>query len=237
LTAAVGVVAAMTAEARVLGALRPHSSGLYTLADGTLVSISGIGFDAASAAANALVEAGATALVSWGLAGGLDPQLRAGAIVLPVRVLCLDATAFPTSADWRNRVAARLMPGCVAVDGAVLSAPAAVDAADRKAELFQRTGAVAVDMESAAIARVASERHLPFIAVRVIVDTAGDSVPRAVVAASTAGEVNLARLIGGLLRAPSQIPPLIRLAQRYAAAKRSLRGIAGALQRCEPVPA
>ena len=37
--------------------------------------------------ARSLIEAGATALASWGMAGGLDPALSAGAILLPSEVL------------------------------------------------------------------------------------------------------------------------------------------------------
>jgi hypothetical protein len=73
---------------------------------------------------------------------------------------------------------------------------------------------------------VAHAARLPFIAVRVIVDTAADVLPRAVVAASRAGRVRTGRLVVGLLLAPAQIKPLIRLSQRYRAAIRSLRVIA-----------
>ena len=80
-------------------------------------------------------------------------------------------------------------------------------------------------MESAAVAEIAARHNLPFIAVRVIVDTAADRLPRAVVAASRAGRVQFARLIGGLILAPREIAALIRLAQRYRIAMRSLRAI------------
>ena len=45
---------------------------------------------AEAAARRAVVAAGATALVSFGLAGGLDPGLRPGALVVPTAVLCGD---------------------------------------------------------------------------------------------------------------------------------------------------
>jgi hypothetical protein len=74
----------------------------------------------------------------------------------------------------------------------------------------------------------AAARKLPFVAVRAIVDTAADMLPRAVVAASRAGRVRMARLIGGLVLAPGEIAALIRLAARYRTAKRSLRAVADA---------
>ncbi len=82
-------------------------------------------------------------------------------------------------------------------------------------------------MESTAVAQVAATHGLPFIAVRVIVDTAGDTVPGSVVAASAAGQVQIGRLICGLALSPADIAPLVRLARRYRIAIRSLMAVAG----------
>jgi adenosylhomocysteine nucleosidase len=96
-----------------------------------------------------------------------------------------------------------------------------------KADLFKRLGTVAVDMESAAIGAVAEQHQLPFIAVRVVVDSAGDALPRAVTAAAdNEGHLQIWRLIGALALAPNELAPLIRLARRYRAANRSLATIA-----------
>jgi hypothetical protein len=81
-------------------------------------------------------------------------------------------------------------------------------------------------MESLAVADVAARHGLPFIAVRVIVDTASDQLPQSVAAASTTGQVALGRLLGGLLRSPQDLPDLYRLAMRYRIAIRSLRAVA-----------
>ena len=88
-------------------------------------------------------------------------------------------------------------------------------------------------MESSAVAQVAESYGVPFIAVRVIVDTARDAIPPAVAGASHAGKVRLGRLILGLLRSPAQIGSLLRLARRYRVALRSLRAVA-ALGKLEP---
>jgi adenosylhomocysteine nucleosidase len=110
-------------------------------------------------------------------------------------------------------------------EGNLLCSTRAIDTPAGKAEAFRRTGAAAVDMESAAVAQIACRRNLPFIAVRVIVDTAADTLPPAVVNASRAGRVQTSRLIAGLMLAPGEIGALIRLAQRYRIAMRSLRAI------------
>lgn len=226
----VGVVAALASEARALGPSMPRGgrpiplSELALLGDGALLAVSGIGRAAAAAAANALVEAGASALMTFGMAGALDPALKPGSVVLP-RELLTDGARYSADASWRERVAAELSPSRAVSEGNLLTCDRAIDTPAHKSAAFHNTGAVAVDMESAAVAEVAARRNLPFIAVRVIVDTAADTLPRAVVAASQAGRVKIGKLMAGLIVAPSEIAALIRLAQRYRVAMRCLRVI------------
>lgn len=224
----VGVVAALAAEARSLGFSTLRPDGMLLLGDGTLVLVSGMGVAAAEAAARSLLEAGAQALMSFGLAGGLDPALRAGSIVMPGEVIAPDGARFVTSLDWRESLAAALGTHCRVNTGRVLTSSRPVDTVAAKAAAFSSTGAVAVDMESAAVARAAAERDVPFVAVRAIVDTASDELPRAVVAASVAGKVRWLRLVRGLTRAPGELPALLRLMQRYRAALRALTTVGDA---------
>jgi adenosylhomocysteine nucleosidase len=113
--------------------------------------------------------------------------------------------------------------------GKLLTSAQAIDAVADKAAAFRDTGAVAVDMESLAVAQVAAAHRLPFMAVRVIVDTAADRLPQAVMAASHGGQVRIWRLIGGLARAPVELAPLLRLARRYRIARRSLAAVGRAV--------
>ena len=222
-----GIVCALSAEARHLGPRTGAGARIEALADGTLLSVSGIGAVAARRGAQALVEAGASALVSFGLAGGLDPSLPAGAICLPSEVIATSGIVMPTARLWRERIGAALAGQRTIAAGRLLSSERAVASVEDKAQLFRATGAVAVDMESAAVAQVASAHGLPFVAARVIVDSAADELPRAVaVAADGAGRLKLWRLIGALALAPADLPPLFRLARRYRAASRSLAALA-----------
>jgi adenosylhomocysteine nucleosidase len=230
----VGVVAALAAEARALGPSLPRGgapplSELAHLGDGALLAVSGIGRAAAEAAARALIAAGASSLMTFGMAGGLDPALKAGSIVLPCEILAEDGTRFTASRMWRERVAAALSPLYAVTEGSLLTTAHAIDTPAEKTRVFRDSGAAAVDMESAAVAAIAAHGNLPFIAVRVIVDTAADSLPRAVVFASQAGSVQMSRLIAGLILSPREIPALIRLSQRYRIAARSLRAISAHL--------
>jgi adenosylhomocysteine nucleosidase len=161
------------------------------------------------------------------MAGGLDPTLDAGAILLPNEVLGPDGQSFSTAPAWRDRLSCAVAALAPVRSGKLVTRARAIGSVADKAELFRTTGAAAVDMESAAVGEVAATHHLPFIAVRVIVDSAADVLPHSVTAAAdNEGHLQIWRLIGALALAPNELAPLIRLARRYRAANRSLAAIA-----------
>jgi adenosylhomocysteine nucleosidase len=214
---ATGVVAAFDFEARCLG----------RLADGSLISVSGIGAENAAQAARALVAAGAGALLSFGVAGALDPQLTCGTAVLPLEVLrprnglgTATAQRFATDRQWRECLLSALPPHPGVVSGALLTSAAPVATATLKQRLFRDSGAVAVDMESAAVAAVAADHGLPFLALRVILDTAQDSLPASLMRAFDPATAH--RSLWPLLRAPSQWRSLLRLSAQYRIARRAM---------------
>jgi adenosylhomocysteine nucleosidase len=233
---AAGVVAALAAEARVLGPAEPQGEGWAVLADGNLLAVSGMGPKAARSAAQRLIDAGATSLVSWGLAGGLDPDLEAGAVCVPREVIAADGSRLSTARSWRESLSSSVPAGRSVGNDPLLTAERALETPADKSAARRATGACAVDMESSAVAQVAEAHGVPFIAVRVIVDTARDGIPPAVAGASRAGKLQSGRLILGLMRSPSQIASLLRLARRYRVALRSLQAVA-ALGKLEPPPA
>jgi adenosylhomocysteine nucleosidase len=236
---ATGIVAALAAEARTLGPVQPvrhraaGSLAIHTLPDGTLLVISGMGAAAAAQAARALVAAGVQGLLSFGLAGGLDPALGAGTVLLPRAVTDGTGTVHRAYESWRERLAALMRDSSdthpLVVDGALLSLSEPLSTPLTKSQARGRTGAVAVDMESFAIASVAIEQGVKFAVARVVVDTAADRLPRSILQATDLrGEVNYSQLIGALLRRPPDIVALLRLARRYRVAMRSLRALARA---------
>jgi adenosylhomocysteine nucleosidase len=223
---AVGIVCALASEARHLGPVSLHAP-VESLPDGTFVAVTGMGGAAAAKGAESLISAGALALASFGLAGGLDPTLEPGAVLLPQQVISSDGRRIATSEGWRERLVEAIRPRTRAYTGNLLTVSRAVGSIDDKANLFRATGAMAVDMESLAVGEVAHHHQLPFIAVRVIVDSAADVLPKAVTAAADKeGHLQIRRLIGALALAPNELAPLIRLARRYRVANRSLAAIA-----------
>ncbi len=172
--------------------------------------------DGAERAAEALIAKGTTALLSFGLAGGLDPALTAGDIVIPAAVIERGIT-YTTDTGLSARIGA--------VAGLVIATERVVATRAAKSALRADTAACAVDLESGAVARVAARHKIPFAVLRAICDPAGrDLPPAALVALDDAGVIAIARVAALILRRPGQIPALIRLAGDAAAARRALVG-------------
>jgi adenosylhomocysteine nucleosidase len=166
------------------------------------------------------IAAGRTGLISFGVAGGLAPQLRPGTCVVGSTVIAGDER-LPTDGDWSQKLL-QTMPG--AVHGPLLGVSQPIKTATAKRALHQDTGAVAVDMESHVVARVAADHGLPMAAIRVIVDAAGHTLPEAAVGAMRPdGTTDILALLRGLARRPHEIAPLLRIAVHAQTARASLR--------------
>lgn len=172
----------------------------------------------AADAALRLLAGGATGLVSFGLAGGLDPALRPGAVVVPHAILS-NGESF--AAD-----AALAAPFGGLTDHTLLAGSAvAASMADKRA-LFAATGTCAIDLESSSVAEAARRCGVPFAVVRAICDPAERGLPpAALVALDAAGVIGISRVLRSVLAQPSQVPALLALARDAALARRALAAL------------
>ncbi len=155
------------------------------------------------------ITGGATGILSFGIAGGLDPKLAPGGVILAGAVVA-GGERWAADAAWRDGLAARL-PDAIVGDLAGVDLPV-MTRADKYA-LASATGALGVDMESHIAARLAAAHGLPFAALRVICDPAGRAIPPAAVAGMREdGGTDLGAILRVLLRSPGQLPAMIRLA-------------------------
>lgn len=161
---------------------------------------------------------GLRAVVSFGIAGGLDPALRPGDIVVCAHI---EADGrLPADPEIVRRVAAALNGSSdrVVVGGLAGSDVAVMAVADKRA-LHARTGALAVDMESHVAAAYAARHVLPFAAIRVVCDPAERALPAFAASALTPeGEPDIRAVLGALLRGRARIGELIRLGRDSSAA-------------------
>jgi adenosylhomocysteine nucleosidase len=165
--------------------------------------------------ARAAIEHGATALISFGLAGGLDPALPAGAAIRPRTVL------------WRDKMFQADAGLLAALGGAncdlLLAGDGIVAEASEKSQLFQRFGAAAIDLESGAVAEIADEYNVPFAVLRAVCDTATRSLPpAALMALDSDGAIGFLRVTGSVIAHPAQIASLLALAQDAYKARKTL---------------
>ena len=172
-------------------------------------------------------------VISFGIAGGLDPALQPGAIVLASAIVTDDARLdvhAGLNVALRAQFAARNIN---ITNAAIAGVDAAVMNTADKADLRARTHASAADMESHVAALWAQNYGLPFAAIRVVSDPAHRALPPlAATALKPDGTVDLPRVLRGLARQPGQIGALIhagRDAKIAFAALGRCGGLAGPL--------
>ena len=171
----------------------------------------------AEVAAEKLVSDGATALISFGLAGGLYPDFRPGDIVVPIAVVEAGRIR-PTNADLCEKLGG-WFGGMICAGTEIAVSAAAKDA------LAKTTLCGSIDLESGAVARVAERHGIPFAVLRAVCDPSERDLPPAAMAAlDDRGAITLFRVAGSLLRHPGQVPGLITLARDAARARQALVG-------------
>lgn len=157
----------------------------------------------------------AVAILSSGIAGAVDPALKAGDVVVDGDLAELLRKMLPDA-----RV------------GRVIGSDRVTATVAEKRSVFQQTGAMAVDMESHIAARVALRHGLPFAALRVISDTAEEALPpAALVGMRPDGGMALGAVLASLVRHPVQLPALIRTGLSAGKAFRSLERCHDVLRR------
>ena len=162
---------------------------------------------------------GVCAMMSFGIAGGLDERLPPGTVVA-ARSVITQQGSWKTDADWTAALL-RQVPAALHADIAATDLP--VDDPSVKQQLGRDTAAVAVDTESHVAARAAAEYDLPFAVFRVISDPARRALPRtALVALRADGRVDLTAVLRAIGRAPAELPLLLRSAADARIALRAL---------------
>lgn len=167
----------------------------------------------------ALLPKDATAALSFGIAGGLAPGMGTGVLLLASAIWEAGET-LPVDERWQAALAA-----CIPARlGLLAASDTLLDSIVAKALLYGNSGALAVDMESGVAARFALARGIPFAALRAVADGPQDAVPRAaVVGLKPDGSAAPGRVLAALLRRPTELPALLRLARASAQAHAALR--------------
>jgi len=169
-------------------------------------------------------------VISFGVAGGLDPSLKSGDIVVATEVLAGDARWLAGLALNDDVMAGFGLGRRRVVRGRLAGAEQVVAARHLKEALHLETGAAAVDMESHIAAEYADKAGLPFAALRVVSDPAHRALPPLAMAAiKPNGDIDLRKVLRSVARNPRTLRDLVATGIDFNRALRSLRGCRGFL--------
>ena len=165
------------------------------------------------------IAEGGEALISFGLAAGLAPELTAGSCIVG-REVVHGGMCYSTNLMWASRLK-------TAIARAEMARIAGVDRSlggvSEKRALYAESGAAAADMESHIVGRIAAESGLPFAILRVIADPAERQLPpAALVGMRSDGAIDVRAVLVSLAGNPGQLPALMRLAVDTGRARATL---------------
>jgi adenosylhomocysteine nucleosidase len=242
----IGVVCGLKSEAQAVAAAKVDQSKLR-------IGISGANAARAEEIARGFCNDGASAILSVGVSGGLDPALKPGDLVIGETIIADDGSVYASdryllsslnsahSGEGRNlppraRKNTERDPGLRRderggyIVAKLFGADEIIDSTMKKSALFQNHGAVAVDMESHGAARAAARAGAPFVAIRAIADPADRALPQAALSAvAPDGSTRVMATLSAAMRDPKQFPELMKLGSDSAAATKALRGCLGPL--------
>ncbi len=218
-----GIITALPAEAKALKKQPLPFKETIRLREDVSLYVSGIGPARARSAAEELLRNGATALLSWGSAVGLIPTLSPGDLVLPEAVVSADRTIYEVDLRWRRHLCGRLADRVDFSAGPLAETEEVLIYPSEKTSLAARTGAVAADMESAAVALIAGEANIPFMAVRAIVDPVDLKISERLLSAlGPFGQVKPFVLVRVLGSHPLEAVVLLRLGKAFRQAQSTM---------------
>jgi adenosylhomocysteine nucleosidase len=216
----VGIVFALSQESnrlfdRLSGVSTTHGHG-FVARDGRLndrriiIVEAGAGREAAARATDALIVAHRPKLViSAGFAGGLRDDIAKGHFVMADSVQSEAGQRLSIDLRLDRSAQPAIHVGPLITVDRIISSPA------EKRSLHQQTGAIAVDMESFAVAETCQTLATPFLSVRIVSDTVTDKLPpeigRLITKPTRVRQVGFA--LGAMLRRPSVAKDLVKLQQ------------------------
>lgn len=239
----VGLVFAMGIEAgglidQLSGVIRIDGANFVAREGGLegkrlVVVESGVGATAAASAATALIQGHKPRwIISAGFAGGLDDRLQQGDILMANEIVDLEGHRLTIDLKFDPQALQNMRHLHV---GRLLTVDSVVGDIEEKRALGQRQGALAVDMESIAVADVCRQEQVRCLSIRVISDAVDQVLPKdldyLVKRKTLAGRIGAAA--GAAVRRPSSIKDMWQLKEDALVASdrlaKFLAGIIGQL--------
>ena len=192
------------------------SGELYGLP--AVLAVTGVGIKRARAGASLVVQKFSPSLIIYtGLSGALDPKLRIGDIVLGRSIVSLrknESKALGSSIKENLRGF---------IEGPILTENRFIHTAELKNELFSKSRALVVDMESWGAAQALEQSATPLICVRVVSDTAFEKLPDMGAVYGSSGGVEISKAFPYFLGNPGMLIPYFKF--RFISSKKSTHAL------------
>lgn len=213
----VGIVCSLPIEiAEFLGRckrLKTYSGGQFKFVGGLCGDVriaiveAGMGPARATRATHALLDAHQPRwIVSTGFAGALQADMKRGHIVVTNEIVGLNSEPLQIDLGMVTDLSRGLHVG------RTLTVDKMVRTIKEKQALAEQSGAIAVDMETLAVATVCRQTKTRFMAVRVISDDMSADLPPEILSlVGDTGAIRLGAVIGSLWKRPSSIKDMWRM--------------------------
>jgi len=229
----VGIVTALSLE---LGPfldccdrIKQYTGGKFTFRGGFLRDLriaaveSGPGRSKATDATNALLDGHTPGwIISTGFCGAIHPDLKVGDLVVGTSVvdsLAEDLEQSSLSIDIKMKPDEQRGIHV----GRLVSVPTVVRTVAERQELAERTGGIAVDMETHAVASVCRDRKVKCLAIRAVTDDANHDLPPEVLSVlGGTGSIRAGAVLGALWNRPSSYKELWQLRNNATLAAKRL---------------
>ena len=227
-----GIIAALPAEAKCLQSKKINFLKPFEIEKNIFLCVSGIGYQSSLHAAKELIKLNVNGLISWGVAGGICKSVHSGDLIL-AKAVTNQEKIYKISNKWHRKIENHFHNSfCKILSGDIVSTKKICATSIEKTKLFKETGALAIDMESFAMAEIAKTNNLDFIIIRSIADDANLNLPEAVIEnIDNFGRLKIVKFIISCLLRPTQISKIILLAKNYKKALKSLKKISVELKK------
>ncbi len=219
----------------VLREVRREGAGVWRGSSGRqdiLIVTGGMGPRQARQTVKEFTNRPLSAVLSIGCAGALIPELTAGQLVLaPALRMYAEEPAgqFDTfGADSRLFRAAQdaaQQAGVETMEGGIVTSPCVLFTRQQKEKRRRETGCIAVEMESGVHAAFAAERTLPFLALRVILDSVDMGIPPVKGFTTVEGKIRLSKAMAYIAAHPRHLAFFVRLQQCRKRAAETISGV------------
>ncbi len=226
----VGILVPLPQEMKTLTGEKIQPAHCMQITADITVCQSGVGRENTQRAAQLLISKDVEVLISWGSAAGLSPEVAGGDLLIPRSVKVNDKT-YHTHSSFNNELLKQISPGVPVRQGPICESENLLVSVESKKQLFECSQCLAADMESGALAELASKKNIPFSVIRAVSDPANMKLPKAVVAGmGQDGKFKLASFLKMALILPWEWWSIIKLAWNFKKAQKTLNIVAKILK-------